>query len=90
MSRDRQSKNNILGWGNKCPKCEQKMQRREHRFLGKKQKEAPYFYSKWDYCLGCWHVQHYEEFKVWNKNDIAIYAKSKDEESNLLNLMRNF
>jgi hypothetical protein len=80
----------ILGQGNDCPKCKRKMQRRGHKFLGKKQKNAPYYFSQWDYCLACWHLQHYDEYKVWNNNDMAKYVKSKEEESNLLDIMKNF
>jgi hypothetical protein len=42
-----------------CPKCRKPMERRRHR-------EIPltkYFYSEWDYCRWCKHVQHYEEFR---------------------------
>lgn len=49
------------GEGNKCPKCKNPMQRRTHMpqlFI-----EIEHFYSQWDYCESCRHVQHYEEFK---------------------------
>lgn len=49
----------ILGEGRSCPKCGKSMQKRGHR-------EVPitkYFYSQWDYCKPCGHVQHYNEFR---------------------------
>ena len=50
----------ILSEGKICPKCRKPMQRRKHT-------EPPTdksFYSEWDYCRPCGHIQHYQEFKV--------------------------
>jgi hypothetical protein len=44
----------------KCPKCRQPMERRRHTTIPDK----AYYYTEWDYCKNCQHVQHYEEFKV--------------------------
>lgn len=56
---ERIKKIQIIGFGNECPKCSEPMQRRKHRA----QPDKTFFYSQWDYCIPCKHVQHYEEFK---------------------------
>jgi len=48
-----------IGDGKPCPKCFKVMERRKHKDIPSK----TWFYQKWDYCLDCKHVQHYEEFK---------------------------
>lgn len=45
--------------GQECPKCKQVMQRRMHSMKPTK----TWFYTKWDYCKPCGHIQHYEVFK---------------------------
>lgn len=45
----------------KCPKCKQPMERRIHLVPPKKKK---FYFSEWDYCPACRHVQHYERYKV--------------------------
>ena len=68
MSKTRRIRYNIIGQGNECPKCRNKMERREH-------KEIPttktYYFKKWDYCQPCGHLQHYEEFKssAWQEDE---------------------
>ncbi len=52
----------VIGLGENCPKCEKPMERRKHR----DSTDKIYFYSKWDYCKNCYHVQHYPEFKSPN------------------------
>lgn len=83
---------NILGKGEICPKCKNTMQRRGHKYLTDKQKKQPFYFSEWDVCVSypCRNVQHYEKYKVWNSNDMPMYIKSKEEQSNLLDIMRNF
>lgn len=49
----------VIGEGNPCPKCNKPMQRREHTIRPPK----TWFYTKWDICKDCRHIQHYEEFK---------------------------
>ena len=82
----------IIGIGEECPKCRNRMQRRGHKYLTDKQKRQPFYFSEWDVCVTypCRHLQHYDKYKVYNNNNMAIYSKSKEEESNLLNLMRTF
>lgn len=65
----------ILSEGNRCVKCQQPMQRRRHREIGDKQLNKAYYFSEWDYCPACKHVQHYDKFKVFNKNDKAKRVK---------------
>ncbi len=51
-----------IGTGNKCPKCDRNMERRKHGELIFK--KAGGYFSEWDYCASCGHVQHYERFRV--------------------------
>lgn len=57
-----------VGDGNKCPKCKVTMERRARK---SPPKNESYFFTQWDYCPKCSHVQHYEEFKssVWVEVD---------------------
>jgi ssDNA-binding Zn-finger/Zn-ribbon topoisomerase 1 len=82
----------VIGTGEQCAKCKQVMQRRKHKFLTEKQQNAPYYFSEWDVCVNykCRMLQHYDKYKVYNNNDMSIYLKSKEEENNLLNLMKTF
>lgn len=50
----------VEGEGKECPKGCGLMERRKRI---KPPKNKTYFFSKWDYCQKCHHVQHYEEFK---------------------------
>lgn len=52
--------------GNNCPKCHQPMERRKRT----KTPEKQFYFTEWDYCIGCKHIQHYDEFKcdLWKKN----------------------
>ena len=58
----------VKGEGNKCPKCFIPMERRERI---KRPKTKTYFYTEWDYCKKCGHIQHYEQFKSvqWQENE---------------------
>jgi hypothetical protein len=62
---------------NPCPKCNELMERRKHRVIGAKQLNKTYYYSEWDYCKPCGHLQHYEQFKV--------YSNGMKGEENLIN-----
>lgn len=55
----------IKGIGDRCPKCSNEMERREHTSRPK----TEYFYTEWDYCKNCKHVQHYEKYKslLWQE-----------------------
>lgn len=69
----------IIGTGELCPKCKLPMQRRDHGTLREKQINAPYYFSQWDYCTRCNHLQHYEMFKVINDNASArLYTRQQD------------
>lgn len=63
----RMSKIKITGYGKECPKCSKPMQRRKHLTRPLKS----HFYTEWDYCEKCKHVQHYEEYKSsdWSELD---------------------
>lgn len=58
----------ILNRINECPKCNQLMERRKHRTIGEKQLTKTFYFSEWDYCKPCNHVQFYEEYKVFAKD----------------------
>lgn len=50
----------VKGKGNDCPKCKIPMQRRARK---KPPANKTYFFTEWDYCPNCSHIQHYDEFK---------------------------
>lgn len=50
----------VKGTGELCPKCHCGMERRERIDLPTKSNS---YYTEWDYCAACKHVQHYQEFK---------------------------
>ncbi len=66
----------LIGQIEECPKCNKLMQRREHSEIPSKQ----FYYTEWDYCEDCNHVQHYNKYligfpkkqKVSNKFKIII------------------
>lgn len=62
----------VKGVGEVCYKCSDKMERRTHpnHWVSKKM----YFYTEWDFCPNCKHVQHYEKFKnsEWKKLSTAF------------------
>lgn len=80
----------VLGTGEVCRRCKQVTQRRGHRFLTEKQQQAPYHFSEWDVCLNykCNMIQMYEQYKVWHKNDISTYLKSKEQERQLFEILK--
>lgn len=48
---------------NRCPRCNELMERRKHtRFTGKQMFNKNYF-TEWDCCTHCNFVQLYEEFR---------------------------
>lgn len=53
------------GIGELCPKCNEPMERRKHPegYFKKQYTGQSYYFSEWDYCKGCVHIQHYEKFK---------------------------
>lgn len=58
-----------LGEGELCPKCKIPMERRAHppNWQGR----SVYHYKQWDFCIKCFHLQHYEEFKSsdWQEDE---------------------
>lgn len=68
------SKIKIIGQGEECPKCLRTMERRTHN---KKVEEKSYFYTQWDYCKNCKHVQHYEKFKS------SMWKEAEERESHM-------
>lgn len=50
----------VSGEGEPCPKCFKKMERRKRI---KKPEKKSYFFTEWDYCPTCSHVQHYDKYK---------------------------
>jgi hypothetical protein len=77
--------------GEQCPHCKKTMQRRGHTTISDKQLKQPYYYSEWDYCYPCKHVQHYEKFKVFNVSyrkpeHIQDYEEIQRQESFLRNI----
>lgn len=52
--------------GNECPKCGRPMERRFHSVDETAMNNKKYYFSQWDYCKPCKHVQHYEAYKVSN------------------------
>lgn len=82
---------NVIGYDKECRKCKQKLQIREHKYLTEKQKSAIFFYKKWYVCVNpkCYFLLNLEEDKVWNKNHMAIYAKSKENEADLLSFIKS-
>lgn len=58
---ERSNKAIIIGEGENCPKCKKPMSRKKHPPHWRNIKS--YYYTEWDYCKPCGHVQHYEEYK---------------------------
>lgn len=71
--------------GEQCKKCQTIMHRKGHKEIGSKQLKQPYYFKEWDICpnRNCGMIQMYEEFKIWNTNDIGLFIKSKEEEKSL-------
>lgn len=67
----------------RCNKCNDFYERREHAIITPKLLKKIFYYSEWDYCKKCKHVQHYEQYKVWNKHTEAQYIQMKEEMDNL-------
>lgn len=49
---------------NHCPKCFRLMEERKHRVITEKILSKSFYFSQWDYCPSCKHVQHYEKYKI--------------------------
>ena len=68
-----------IGKGKECPKCKHLMERRKHTEIGEKENKKAYYFTEWDYCWSCKHIQFYEEFKVWNNNEKSKWLKNQKE-----------
>lgn len=77
--RAKQNKIFIKGLGELCPKCNIKMERRSHRTLTESILNQPYYFSEWDYCLPCGHLQHYDKYKVYSTEEMREYFNSLKE-----------
>lgn len=55
----------IIQKGEDCPKCHKPVERRWHEPNQTKHLNKAYYFSEWDYCTRCKHLQHYERYKVW-------------------------
>lgn len=76
------NKSVTVGRGNECPKCRSRMERRKHpQTPVPNSKARSHYFSEWDCCRSCKHVQHYEEFKV-KFPDANIRNKTKEETEN--------
>jgi predicted RNA-binding Zn-ribbon protein involved in translation (DUF1610 family) len=53
----KKQKAHIIGVGQPCPKCGKNMQRREP-----KNENLVKYYTEWDYCPSCSHIQHYNHY----------------------------
>lgn len=65
------------------------MQRRSHASLTTKILKQPYYFKEWDYCRRCKHVQHYEEFKIFNSNEMSAYVQMIEEKQDIDSLFKN-
>lgn len=77
----------VLGQGELCPKCNIYMERREHNFnkdsVKSKISNMTYFFTQWDYCPNCNHVQHYERYKKYNNTTKGQIGSFLEEQGNL-------
>ena len=47
----------------RCPKCKELMERRKHKFFTGKQHLNKSYFTEWDACPNCNHIQHYEKYR---------------------------
>ena len=76
---------NAIGIGNNCIHCGTPMERRKRMKMPTNR--SSYYYSEWDYCSSCSHVQHYEEFKSYDFSKFEVRTL-EDEWSSLTNVIR--
>lgn len=77
----------VLGQGKPCPKCKNPMENRTHKEIDQRVLFQPFYFTEWDYCRNCNHVQHYEHFKRWNNTDKSTYMQSKEVEDEQLSFL---
>ena len=68
----------VVGVGGECPKCNDAMERRKHPTHWKSRKI--YYYTEWDYCNKCQHVQHYDKYKS------PLWLEKENKENFLKNI----
>jgi hypothetical protein len=51
--------------GAACPKCSRPMELRSHPPGWQPRPGQPYFFSSWDWCWRCSHLQHYNDRKIY-------------------------
>jgi len=63
------------------------MERRKHDKIGEKQLNKTFYFSEWDYCKPCNHVQFYEDYKVFSKNYESkfIFTKEIEQQDSFFN-----
>lgn len=66
------NKSVIIDRLNECPKGCGLMERRKHpsNWVFNKKRKSFYFFTEWDFCPKCRHVQLYEEFKNSNWEEL--------------------
>jgi len=79
----------VLCEGAECPHCHQRMERRKHKEITDKVLKQSYYFSQWDFCKTCNHVQHYDKYKVYNKNEKGFYSQAKEEERMQVEFLRS-
>ena len=68
-----------------CPKCDKPMFRKCHKQGDTKILKRPFYFSEWDYCPMCKHVQLYEQYKIFNNKEMEASIKYHREMKNSLN-----
>lgn len=76
-------KSTTIGTGLPCPKCNKEMFRKKAEITVDRLRQ-PYFFSEWDYCVPCKHVQHYEKYKVNFSEAMFKEALVKENKNRLL------
>lgn len=74
------NKSIVVGSGKSCPKCKELMERRKHPNNWSSMKN--HYFTQWDYCRSCRHVQHYDEFMntTWKEkeNQDSFFKESRN------------
>lgn len=60
-------------------------ERRRHANITKKLLKLKYYFSEWDYCRNCKHLQHYECYKVWNDPNVAVLREEEQGKLDFIN-----
>lgn len=58
----------IKGFIEKCPKCPYLMARKTRKEVLPYMLEQRGYFTEWDYCDRCKHVQHYQKYRIENPN----------------------